>query len=832
MSFSGNVSSMSLDEVFSFLASNGLTGELSVQSGDEVSLNLYFRDGTIFFPFSARRGTYHLGKILRATGVLTRDGLSNYLTDLKQRKQALAEQDEDSEEVKLAKRMQFTEEIHDLFLWGNARFEFRPGPWPVRVEADQAAGRGLEVDTTSLLMDVARREDERRRIRRSIPSSRLMLSTAEGCDAKVAEALQALNIDCESSPFDGSRDLDELLAQWGVPHHDALAAVALLVEEGALLPVSPDETRDRIRDLLQGEDLEPAARLLGHWIELNQRQGERFELGLEQEFITSQAFTSGPEESTSLRLEGARLFTLCRVLISLGNPFTLVLHHRGWEKRVAALPGEIYLRNERRTDAATPPLRDYLVKLGSLTKAQAKELAAKTEAAAAEEAEPFDESAAIAELVEAELLDDAKVQQLIDELAEIAFWGRTEAEIRNRSARGPETASSLTVALTRKTRKALQKGLEAWAGVFELVAGENCIFVPGSKAEANDPAARFFQRFDMAHNVGELRRKAQASKLEFAQFVQRGLERGYLRPPTAAELQEGIRAAQDAGNDVASFRLAMAGVSLGFEQFEETLGAAHLRTAALPLPFPALEGDMDGVGLAAVLQALRSQRRTGTLTVTAQRREEKLYFARGEAFILRIEDAEADEFVAFFLGDDGAESMSELGSGLSERGLTDESDLSEAEVRDLKDQFLDVLFWEGSTFGFFQNDLPDEFFNPTEGVTKIALNTGRFLMDAIQSLTEWEQISEVVGGNPSIFEFKDAAAKLDAIRDRGHPEILTLIDGRLCLNDLVRISGQRRLEVGRVIATLVTEGALEITGTKTTNLAGDIPDPIPDPPGA
>ena len=35
MSFSGNVSSMALDEVFGFLAGNGLQGTLTVQSGDD-----------------------------------------------------------------------------------------------------------------------------------------------------------------------------------------------------------------------------------------------------------------------------------------------------------------------------------------------------------------------------------------------------------------------------------------------------------------------------------------------------------------------------------------------------------------------------------------------------------------------------------------------------------------------------------------------------------------------------------------------------------------------------------------------------------------------------
>jgi len=245
----------------------------------------------------------------------------------------------------------------------------------------------------------------------------------------------------------------------------------------------------------------------------------------------------------NLRLDGSRIFTLQRVLIQLGNPFTLVLHHRGWEKRVSFLPGELYLINERRKDAPTPPLRDYLVKLGHLKRKQAQELK-QAEAAAADpdgrppsgEAEPLPVTP-LADLVTPEQLAEAKVARLIDELAEAAFWGRTEVELRNREAKGSEDeVRSLTVALGPDERRAVRKGLEAWAEVFEVVPGEDCIFLPGDKIQASDPAARFFNKFDLKRNVGELRRKAHATTLEFAQFVHRGLSRGYLRPVTREEL--------------------------------------------------------------------------------------------------------------------------------------------------------------------------------------------------------------------------------------------------------------------------------------------------------
>jgi len=814
MSFSGNVTTMPLEEVFGFLAGNHLEGELVVQSGDEVSVRLYFDEGQLFFPFSARRGTYSLGKILRHTGVLSREGLESALEAMRQRKKALAAQEEESEEVKQAQRLQYTEEIQDLFLWGNARFEFQPGPWPPRVQADREAGRGLLTDVTGLLMEVARRADERARIRRVIPSSRVVLATAEGAEEAVVGALTAKGIEVTASPFDGLHDLDEHLGAWGIPHHDALAEVALLVEAGHLLPVSPDETRSRLRDLLASDDLLPAARLLGHWVELSEQKGERFALGLEQEFVTSAAFTSGAEEVSNLRLDGGRLFTLVRVLASVGTPSTLILHHRGWEKRLAILPGELYVRNERRKELPTPPLVDYLVKRKLVTKDEAKR-----------RRKEKDPDAGLDGRVDAAALQEARVDRLLDELAELAFWGRAEVEIRNRAAKGPEGGrGTFSVALGAADRERLVTGLDDWAQVFDKVPSQHCVFIPGLFAESKDPAARFFKRFDLTQNFGELRRKAQARPLDFARFVARGIGEAYVRPPSAEELEQAFGEAEQAGNDVMCYRLALAGVAFGFgAAFAQRVERFRREEAALPTSFPALEGDLDGVGLAAVLQALRSQRRTGTLAVTAGPREEKLFFYRGDAFILRIEDAEAEEFVAFFLGDDGADSMSELGSGLTSRGLVDESDLTEAEMQDLKDKFLEVLFWDGSTFAFFQNALPDEFFNAGDGVSKIALHTDRFLMESMQLMAEWEGLSEAFQGDSAILEFTAPEAKLTAIRDRGHPEILTLIDGRLSFKDLVRISGAQRLEVARLCASLVEEEALRVAGHQAA--AGEEPGP-------
>jgi hypothetical protein len=155
--------------------------------------------------------------------------------------------------------------------------------------------------------------------------------------------------------------------------------------------------------------------------------------------------------------------------------------------------------------------------------------------------------------------------------------------------------------------------------------------------------------------------------------------------------------------------------------------------------------------------------------------------------------------------------MERLVSSSLARRKIDESQLSAEEIRAVKERFLELLFRDGAGFSFFQDRLPPEFERPSEHVTKIALQTDRFLLEAIQRLGEWDGIRQVLGGDGDpVLRFVDFQWKLSAVREHERAELLTLIDGRRSLEDLVRQTGLTHLEVGRVVAPLVAAGALEI----------------------
>lgn len=220
-----------------------------------------------------------------------------------------------------------------------------------------------------------------------------------------------------------------------------------------------------------------------------------------------------------------------------------------------------------------------------------------------------------------------------------------------------------------------------------------------------------------------------------------------------------------------------------------------------------LEGDLEGVGLAAVLQALRENRHTGTLSVAGEERTERLYFQEGDAYVLRSEGREGRDFVHFFLGDAGAEAVKGLATGIWTRTGTqvNEADLSQADQAKIREAFQEVLFWEGAEFSFRRDDLPGEFYVPPVHTTKVAVQTDRFLMEAIQLMTKWDAIRRVVGHAETVFQFCDPTAKMRAVQAHD-ADVLTLVDGRHTFEDILRISSQPRLLVGRLLADLIEAG--------------------------
>jgi hypothetical protein len=810
--FSGNVETIPLDEVFQFVATNSLDGMLTVAGGG-ARLSIYFENGQLFFPFSAKRGTYSLGKILRQTGVLSREALEKHLESARQSRLAeLRELESQASAVQIeeARRKQYEEEIHDVFLWHRAYFEFTPGALPEDIQRERSQGKGVVLDPTAFLMEVARRTDERRRIRRSIPAARAILLAKAEAEASIVKDLNARQIDVSANPFDGTCSLEQLLEQWGIPHHQSLAAVTPLVEAGKLVPLPADRARASLDEAIAAGNSQKAGRFVSHLMEVEAAPARPLDLGPEKALLRSKAFTASTDElAFTARVSGPRAFSIVRELMAAGVSFTISAREDGREKRLALSDQQLSLQAS--ADDVTPSVGRYLRKANTISEADFK---AATVAAEQQHASLSEVLIAAQKISEDDWLA-AALEKTIDEIGELLLWREVDLDVRNRcrafTGRGDVGSLALALPMTLGRRARLTEGLERWSKVGDVIPGEDALYLLGGRAQATDPAAKFFARFDGKRTVGELRRIAKAEPLEFLRFVEAGLRRGYAHAPSREELGARLADAVRRQDDVRAYKIARAGVVFGYgPQFQEQLTVLRGRDASpSPDSRPSITGDMVGLGLAAVLQGLRGRKRTGTLQLTDGKRETKLYFHRGSLFLLQVENAQDQEFVNFFL--DGEESQLEfVDMNLGAKGNVNEADLDAADARRLKDEVLDVLFWDKAQFSFMKNELPDEFFEPGENATKVALDTDSFLMEAIGRIQEWDGVRQAIPSGLCRLSFATPESKFDAIRERGMPEVLTLLDGRKTFEDVVRISGQPRLEVGRVLRELVEAGSLTV----------------------
>lgn len=206
MSLTGNLSTMSLAEIFQWLNSGTKTGTLRLESKTGLIKDVYFDNGTINSASSSdpreligqyllncnkinekqlvhalerqRRDHVLLGKILVQEGILNQEELSEILCTI-------------SEEI-----------IYDLFLWKEGKFEFYDGILPERELPN------MNLDITHIVLEGARREDEWLQIKDAFPDdATVILPNVE----KIAENLPLTPENANILKYiDGSRSLLEL----------------------------------------------------------------------------------------------------------------------------------------------------------------------------------------------------------------------------------------------------------------------------------------------------------------------------------------------------------------------------------------------------------------------------------------------------------------------------------------------------------------------------------------------------------------------------------------------------------------------------------------------
>jgi tetratricopeptide (TPR) repeat protein len=268
MGFQGQLSSVSLTDIFQTLHMNRQTGTMSVASPDGVR-HIYFDGGQIaLVDAPSINGQAFLLNALLKKGLLSPEQAS----DLNQRLHSLGQPLRDlilasgyiqENELDDVSAWCIEEQVCPIFEWSEGDFTFTDGAPIAQLQGPDVVAMGrVGLQTTQLLLEATRRKDEWRRIREVITDSNALYIV----DHDGRNNLRAIETDPEMLKvlryLDGRHRLDHVADAVGVTRFDTYAITAQLILAGVARARTAQEVVVDAEELRAKGDIEGAMHLL------------------------------------------------------------------------------------------------------------------------------------------------------------------------------------------------------------------------------------------------------------------------------------------------------------------------------------------------------------------------------------------------------------------------------------------------------------------------------------------------------------------------------------------------------------------------------------------
>ena len=273
MSFQGNLKSLCLFDVFQNVMNNRLSGTLMLQTGNAERM-VHFEGGTVAMISLGRGVGMPMKEFLVRRGWVTPEDLERVqrkrgtsrvpLPDLLEKQGVLPR-----DHFQQAAEDHLTESLYELLLLKEAEYEFQEGPPPKGCFDLVQKTLKLSVDSGPILVEAARREDEWVRIHKVVTSEHdLFIGLGEG-EVELDENQAAI-----WTALDGRTELIEFESITGLGFFEVCSIICDLVEWGLARPSNPAELRDLASEAIESGELEKAADLLQHCLEVERANPE------------------------------------------------------------------------------------------------------------------------------------------------------------------------------------------------------------------------------------------------------------------------------------------------------------------------------------------------------------------------------------------------------------------------------------------------------------------------------------------------------------------------------------------------------------------------------
>jgi len=240
MSFAGNLLTVTFGDILQLISTGKKTGALLMIRGQQKK-QIFFHEGQVIYAASAADEEDRLGQLLVRQGKISADQLEAVLKKQRSSKKRLGEiviemRLVDPRGLSDALRRQVEEIIYSLFVWGDGEFQFIEG------EAPPENSPTTEINTTTVMMEGARRFDEWNRIRESLPPPESILRIRSVPLVVGDEVSLSADDVAMLSLIDGKHRVDETMQLFTRGEYAAARSMFKLMDNGLVESVPPGES--------------------------------------------------------------------------------------------------------------------------------------------------------------------------------------------------------------------------------------------------------------------------------------------------------------------------------------------------------------------------------------------------------------------------------------------------------------------------------------------------------------------------------------------------------------------------------------------------------------
>lgn len=236
-----------------------------------------------------------------------------------------------------------------------------------------------------------------------------------------------------------------------------------------------------------------------------------------------------------------------------------------------------------------------------------------------------------------------------------------------------------------------------------------------------------------------------------------------------------------------------------------------------------LSGNLKTVSLPDVLQLLATGKKTGTLEIRTKSRQKEVAFRSGSiiyaASLNNAEDklgstllrrgqiTKADLERALALH---RKTGRQLGATLVDMKLFSQGEIDECLRLQIEEIVFNLFAWSDGEFIFHDEKLPDQ------PPLLVDLNTMNVVMEGTRRIDEWTEIQKVLPNDEAILSLVDSPkTDRDEIRmSVDEYRMITLIDGKTSLHELVQLSPMGEFPTYRAVYRLTGQNLISVSGAR------------------